>query len=197
MIAHIKGRLVEKTPTYVIVETGGVGYLINISLNTFSKLPNEEACFLHTHFVDREDAQILYGFADKEERRLFRHLISVSGVGPSTAQVVLSSMSPEETVHEILSSDVGAIQKVKGIGSKTAQRIIVDLKDRIAKEGAILPDEVIPGSESNKSLEDALSALIMLGFAKNAAEKALRQVIEKEGRDLSVEQLIKATLKRL
>ena len=197
MIAHIKGRLVEKTPTYVIVETGGVGYLINISLNTFSKLPNDEACMLHTHFAVREDAQILYGFADKEERRLFRHLISVSGVGPSTAQIVLSSMSPDETVNAILSSNVGALQKVKGIGSKTAQRIIVDLKDRIAKEGAILPDGVIVDSESNKSLEDALSALIMLGFAKNAAEKALSQVIENEGRDLSVEQLIKATLKRL
>ena len=197
MIAHIKGRLVEKTPTFVIVETGGVGYYINISLNTFSKLPDEEACLLYTHFSVREDAQTLYGFSDKEERRLFRHLISVSGVGPSTAQVVLSSMSPEETVNAILSSNVGAIQQVKGIGSKTAQRIIVDLKDRIAKEGSILPDGVIVHETSNKTLEDALSALLMLGFAKSAAEKALSTVIEKEGRDLSVEQLIKATLKRL
>ena len=197
MIAHIKGRLVEKTPTCVIVETGGVGYYINISLNTFSKLPDDEACLLYTHFAVREDAQTLYGFADKEERKLFRYLISVSGVGPSTAQVVLSSMSPMETINAILSSNVGAIQQVKGIGSKTAQRIIVDLKDRITKDGSVFSDETTPLSPSNKTQEDALSALLMLGFAKSAAEKALSQVITKEGQDLSVEQLIKATLKSL
>ena len=194
MIAHIKGRLVEKTPTYVIVETGGVGYLINISLNTFSKLPNDEACMLHTHFAVREDAQILYGFADKEERRLFRHLISVSGVGPSTAQVVLSTFSPNETKQYIITADVAALQSVKGIGAKTAQRIIIDLKDKLGK-GITTTD--IHLYQDNDLRMQALSALVALGFSKKVAEQKVDKTLRNSSEDLSVEALVKSALSQM
>ena len=151
----------------------------------------------YTHFVVREDAQVLFGFADQEERRLFRHLISVSGVGPSTARMVLSSMSPEEMIQSVVSGNVMAIQKVKGIGAKSAQRIIIDLRDKLAKEGAVSSGSPDSLSLDNKTVEDALSALLMLGFAKNAAEKAIGQVVKTEGSELSVEDLLKAALKIL
>lgn len=193
MIAQIKGRLVEKTPTYVVIDCGGVGYEINISLNTFSALDNEELCFLYTHFIVREDAQLLYGFKEKSERELFRLLISVSGVGASTAMMILSSLSPKETKQAILGGDVNTLKSVKGIGAKSAERIIIDLRDKIAKvEGA----ESISISSNNTIKEEALSALIMLGFAKNPAEKALTKIMSL-GEDLSVEELIKRTLKNL
>ena len=151
----------------------------------------------YTHFAVREDAQVLFGFADQEERRLFRHLISVSGVGPSTARMVLSSMSPEEMIQSVVSGKVMAIQKVKGIGAKSAQRIIIDLRDKLAKEGAVSSGSPDSLSLDNKTVEDALSALLMLGFAKNAAEKAIGQVVKTEGSELSVEDLLKAALKIL
>lgn len=151
----------------------------------------------YTHFAVREDAQVLFGFADQEERRLFRHLISVSGVGPSTARMVLSSMSPEEMIQSVVSGNVMAIQKVKGIGAKSAQRIIIDLRDKLAKEGAVSSGSPDSLSLDNKTVEDALSALLMLGFAKNAAEKAIGQVVKTEGSELSVEDLLKAALKTL
>ena len=197
MIEYIKGRLVEKTPTYAIIETSGIGYYINTSLNTFSKIPDQEACSLFIHFSVREDAQTLYGFYEKEERELFRNLISVSGIGPSTAQVLLSSLSPEEAVQAILSADVSTIQKVKGIGSKTAQRIILDLKDKISKVSLASTDQINTLNTSNKSHQDALSALLMLGFGKASTEKVLDKVVKESGHDISVEQLIKAALKRL
>jgi len=197
MITYIKGKLIEKNPTYAIVECNGVGYFINISLHTFSKLPDDEACLLYTHFAVREDAQTLYGFADKEERRLFRHLISVSGVGPSTAKLVLSSMSPSEILHSIVTGDEVTIQSVKGIGGKTAQRIIVDLRDRLVKEGALVEEGAPSLPTSNKTHQDALSALLMLGFAKSAADKAIGKVVKAEGADLTVEHLIKAALNNL
>lgn len=150
---------------------------------------------LYTHFAVREDAQVLYGFADQEERRLFRHLISVSGVGPSTARMVLSSMSPEELIQSVVSGNVMAIQKVKGIGAKSAQRIIIDLRDKLAKEGTLSSNSPDSFSLDNKTLEDTLSALLMLGFAKNAVEKAIGQVVKAEGSELSVEDLVKAALK--
>lgn len=193
MIAQIKGRLVEKTPTYVVVDCGGIGYEINISLNTFSALDSDELCFLYTHFIVREDAQLLYGFKDKSERELFRLLISVSGVGASTAMMILSSLSPKETKQAILVGDVNTLKSVKGIGAKSAERIIVDLKDKIGKvEGA----DSISLSQNNTIKEEALSALVMLGFAKNPAEKALTKIMASED-NLSVEQLIKITLKNL
>ena len=197
MIEHIKGRLIEKTPTYAIIETGGIGYYVNTSLNTYSKIPDKEACSLYIHFSVREDAQTLYGFYEKEERDLFRNLISASGIGPSTAQVLLSSLSPDEAVQAILSADVATIQKVKGIGSKTAQRIILDLKDKISKGSLGATEGINALNSSNKSHQDALSALLMLGFGKAATEKVLDKVVKDSGQDISVEQLIKAALQRL
>ena len=198
MITHINGRLVEKTPTYVIIECNGIGYFLNISLNTFSKLPDDESCKLYTHFSVKEDSQTLFGFADLAERSLFRHLISVSGVGPSTARMVLSSMNSAEIHNAILTGNADLIQSVKGIGAKTAQRIILDLRDKLAKEDFV--EEFTASSNvqiDNNSFSDALSALQMLGFAKNAAEKAISKVLKAEGNNLSVEQLIKSSLKYL
>ena len=193
MIAQIKGRLVEKTPTFVVIDCGGVGYEIHISLNTYSSLSNEELCFLYTHFIVREDAQLLYGFKEKSERELFRLLISVSGVGASTAMMILSSLSPKDTQHAILSGDVNTLKSVKGIGAKSAERIIIDLRDKIGK---VENTGSISGIPNNTIKEEALSALIMLGFSKKPAENALTKVMS-SGEDLSVEALIKRTLKNL
>jgi Holliday junction DNA helicase RuvA len=193
MIAQIKGRLIEKTPTYVIVDCSGVGYQLNISLNTFSKLGDTELCMLFTHFVVREDAQLLYGFKEKSERELFRQLISVSGVGSSTAMVILSSLSPDETKQAILTADVMTLKGVKGIGAKTAERIIIDLRDKISKLEGL---DTILSSPNNTIKEEALSALIMLGFSKKPAESALTKIVS-AGEELTVEELIKRTLKHL
>lgn len=193
MIAQIKGRLIEKTPTYVVVDCNGVGYQINISLNTFSKIGNEENCLLFTHFVIREDAHLLYGFKEKSERELFRQLISVSGVGSSTAIMILSSLSPDETKAAIISGNVNTLKGVKGIGLKTAERIIIDLRDKVGKnEGT----ELFSISSNNTIKEEALSALVMLGFSKMPAEKALAKIMT-ESPNLTVEELIKRTLKSL
>ena len=193
MIAHIKGRLLEKTPTYVVVDCNGVGYELKISLNTFSKLGDSEVCSLFTHFVVREDAQLLYGFKETSERELFRLLISVSGVGSATAMMILSSLSPNETKQAILNNDVNVLKSVKGIGAKSAERIIIDLRDKIGKvEGTT----TISNPLSNTVKEEALSALVMLGFSKNPAEKALNKILA-IGEDLTVEELIKRTLKNL
>ncbi len=193
MIAQINGRLIEKTPTYVIIDCGGVGYQLNISLNTYSKIGDKEACLLFTHFVVREDAQLLYGFKEKSERELFQLLISVSGVGSSTAMMILSSLSPKETKSAIMLGDTPTLQRVKGIGAKSAQRIIVDLKDKVVKlDGA----EDISASPSNTMKEEALSALVMLGFSKKPAEKALTKILS-GGEEFTLEELIKRTLKNL
>ena len=193
MIAQIKGRLVEKTPTYVVIDCNGVGYEIHISLNTYSQLGDSEACFLFTHFIVREDAQLLYGFKETSERELFRLLISVSGVGASTAMMILSSLSPNDTKQAILGGDVNTLKSVKGIGAKSAERIIIDLRDKIAKvEGT---DSISPLMD-NTIKDEALSALVMLGFSKKPAEKALGKIIATNP-DLSVEELIKMTLKNL
>jgi Holliday junction DNA helicase RuvA len=193
MIAHIKGRLIEKTPTYVVIDCNGVGYELKISLNTFSKLGDSELCSLHTHFVVREDAQLLYGFKETSERELFRLLISVSGVGSATAMMILSSLSSNEIKQAILNSDVNVLKSVKGIGAKSAERIIIDLRDKIGKvEGTT----IISNPLSNTVKDEALSALVMLGFAKNSAEKALNKIISLE-EELTVEGLIKRTLKNL
>ncbi|HIA37527.1 MAG TPA: Holliday junction branch migration protein RuvA [Flavobacteriales bacterium] len=197
MITHINGRLVEKNPTYVIIECNGIGYFLNISLTTYSKLPEDESCKLYTHFSVKEDAQTLYGFVDLAERNLFRHLISVSGVGPSTARMVLSSMDSAEIHNAILTGNVGLIQSVKGIGAKTAQRLILDLRDKLAKEDLDVESTISSLQIDNNSFTDALSALQMLGFAKNVAEKAIGKVLKAEGNNLSVEQLIKLSLKNV
>ena len=193
MIAQIKGQLVEKTPTYVVIDCGGVGYELKISLNTFSQIGGEASCLLYTHFVVREDAQLLYGFKEKSERELFRLLTSVSGVGPSTAMMILSSLSPNETKTAIVSGDVNTLKSVKGIGQKSAERVIVDLKDKITG----IEVSATNNSISNNTIKDeALSALMMLGFSKKPAEKALDKIIA-SSEDLTVEELIKRTLKNL
>lgn len=193
MIAQIKGKLIDKTPTYVVIDCGGIGYEVKISLNTFSQLGESEVCLLYTHFVVREDAQLLYGFKETSERELFRLLISVSGVGASTAMMILSSLSPSETKQAILNNEVNTLKSVKGIGAKSAERIIIDLRDKIAKVGG---ESTISLATNNTVKEEALSALVMLGFAKNPAEKALQKIV-KDGDDFSVEELIKRALKSL
>jgi len=191
MIAHLNGRLIEKSPTEVVIECGGIGYLVKISLHTFSQLPSNEAIKIYTQFIVREDAQLLYGFADKVERDMFNLLISVSGIGPNTAILMLSSLTPSEVANAIGSEDVSTIQSVKGIGLKTAQRVIVDLKDKMLKFG--LSDD--SGTISNNTIRfDALTALVSLGFDKKAAEKALNRIFNDQA---SVELLIKDALKVL
>ena len=191
MITQIKGRLVEKNPTYVVVDCNGVGYLLHISLNTFSDIPESEAVTFFTHLSIREDAHTLYGFIKRAEREIFKLLISVSGVGPSTARTMLSSMTAEEIQQAIASGNVAVIQSAKGIGAKTAQRLILDLKDKILKTFDM--DEVSV-SENNTNKEEALSALEVLGFTKKQSDKVLNTIL-KESPNASVEQLIKQALK--
>ncbi len=193
MITQIRGRLIEKNPTYVVVDCSGVGYLLHISLQTFSSIGNEEAVRLYTHLSIREDAHTLFGFHSKTEREVFRLLISVSGVGPSIARTMLSSMTSEEIQNAIASENVALIQSVKGIGAKTAQRVIVDLRDKIIKTFDI--DEVsVQTNNTNK--EEALSALEVLGFNRKQSEKVVSNIL-KESPEATVELLIKKALKSL
>tara|TARA_Y100001933_G_C19008683_1_gene567749 strand:+ start:3465 stop:4049 length:585 start_codon:yes stop_codon:yes gene_type:complete len=194
MIHHIKGRLVEKSPTHAIIEASGVGYFVNISLITFSKLGNDENCRLFTHLSIKEDSHTLYGFAEKSEREIFRQLISVNGVGSSTARIMLSSMTAEEITTAIVTSDVNALKSIKGIGAKSAQRIIVDLKDKLGKIDGI--EQNILTFANNTNRDEALSALLALGFIKNSVEKILNKVLKAQP-DLDVENLIKEALKNL
>jgi holliday junction DNA helicase RuvA len=195
MYDYFEGRLAEKNPAYAVIDVHGIGYFLNISLYTFSKLPEEDDQFmLYAHLVVKEDALVLYGFADMEERELFRQLISVSGVGAGTARMILSSFNPDEIAQAIVTGNVAQLQRIKGIGSKTAQRIIIDLKDKLSKE--LIPHEKA-GIMHNTKKEEALSGLIILGFQKMVAEKALNKVIEIKGLALSVEDLIRNALKIL
>lgn len=193
MINHINGKLIEKSPTHAVIEAAGVGYFINISLNTYSKLGTKESCKLLTHLSIKEDAHTLFGFVEEEEREVFRKLISVSGVGASTARVMLSSLSPSEIATAIGSSNVGVLKAVKGIGAKTAERIIIDLKDKINKIGG-LESLSIPVQNSNQ--QEASSALLALGFAKNSVDKILNKIASNNS-ELTVEGLIKEALKQL
>jgi len=194
MYSYIEGKIVEKTPTYVVIDVNGIGYQIHISLNTYSKIEGLANCKLHTHFVVREDAHLLYGFHSVHERKLFVHLISVSGVGANIARLILSSMSPEELYSNILNGNIPALQSVKGIGGKTAQRIIIDLKDKLEKDEGM--HENVHFSHNTKK-DEALSGLVVLGFNKNLASKAIDSVLKSKGNDLSVEELIKTVLKSL
>jgi Holliday junction DNA helicase RuvA len=193
MIEFLKGRLAEKNPSFVVIECNGVGYYLNISLNTYSAIGEGEAISLFTHLAIREDAHVLYGFADREERMFFRQLISVSGVGASTAQMVLSSLSPSEAMSAILNSDAATLQSVKGIGGKTAQRIIIDLKDKIGKMDVV---SEISLSAHNTNRQEALSALFALGFDKNKSTKMIDNLL-KSNSELPVEELVKSALKKL
>lgn len=194
MYAYIDGKLAFKSPAYVVIDAGGVGYHINISLNTFSKLGDSERCKLYVWQHVKEDAHTLYGFADEGEKRLFLHLISVSGIGPNTGRMMLSSITPEEVQTAIVQGNVTQIQRIKGIGPKSAQRVILELQDKLRKEG---PDTLISMPANNTVKDEALSALVMLGFARNAAEKVLDNEIGKNTGTLTVEQLIKSALKTL
>ena len=194
MYDYIHGKLVEKNPAYAVVDVNGVGYLLNISIHTYAQLQQDERCTLYTHLVVREDDILLYGFADTGERELFRQLISVSGVGVNTARIILSSLSPVEVVRAIAEGNAILLQQIKGIGAKTAQRIIIDLKDKVSRE--LIPHEK-SGILHNTKKEEALSGLIILGFQKMSADKALNKIIESEGTGLTVEQLIKHALKVL
>ncbi|MBK6344759.1 MAG: Holliday junction branch migration protein RuvA [Bacteroidales bacterium] len=188
MYAFIEGKISEINPASVVIDCHGVGYDISISVNTFSLIKDMKECRLLTHLAVREDAMILFGFAGENERLLFRHLISVSGVGAGTARLILSSLSPEEVTDAIVSGNVGLLQRVKGIGGKTAQRIIIDLKDKLGKDSGI---REILGSPHNTKKEEALSALSMLGFNKNLAEKTIEKIMKEDGNAVTVEQLIK------
>jgi len=194
MYDYIQGRLAEKNPAYAVIDVNGIGYLLNISLHTYTQLREDERCTLYTHLVVREDDLLLYGFADTGERELFRQLISVSGVGVNTARIILSSLTPGEVVRAIAEENAALLQRIKGIGAKTAQRIIIDLKDKLSKE--LIPYEK-SGIMHNTKKEEALSGLIILGFPKMLADKALNKIIESEGTGLTVEQLIKHALKVL
>lgn len=191
MITQLKGRLVEKNPTHIVVDCNGVGYLLHISLHTYEQLTSDELLTVFTHLSIKEDAHTLYGFVTKVEREIFRLLISVSGVGPSIARTMLSSMTSEEIQQAIASGNVALIQSVKGIGAKTAQRLILDLKDKILKTYDL---EELPSPQHNTNKEEALSALEVLGFARKISEKVLDKILKVES-DLSVEILIKKALK--
>lgn len=193
MFEYIKGDINDLTPTAVIVDNHGMGYYINITLNTYSQLSGHKSAQLYLHQVIRDDAHLLFGFNELKERDVFRLLISVSGVGANTARVMLSSLTAEEIKKAIFSNNSKTLQDVKGIGAKTAQRIIIELKDKIGKEDE-LGEIVVP--QNNTIKEEALSALVMLGFAKNTVAKVLDKVI-KANTPTSVEELIKIALKQL
>ncbi len=191
MYEYISGKVAESSPAHVVIDVNGIGYLLQISLNTFSRLEGKTEAQLFIHENIREDTFALFGFADPSERDLFRHLISVSGIGANTARMMLSSLSPEELRGAILTDNVNVIKGVKGIGAKTAQRVIVDLKDKLGKEPV---DQKIFTSQDNTIREEALSALVMLGFAKPGAQKAIDKLLAQSPL-LKVEEVIKQALK--
>jgi len=193
MIAHLQGKLVEKSPTQVVIDCGGVGYHVNISLHTYSLLPATDFIKLFTHLQIKEDAHTLFGFVEKSEREIFKLLLSVSGIGASIARTMLSSLDPKQITSAIASGDVVTIQSIKGIGSKTAQRVILDLKEKILK---LYDLDEVSMSQNNTNRDEALSALEVLGFVRKASERIVEKII-KEAPDSSVEYIIKQALKNL
>jgi holliday junction DNA helicase ruvA len=194
MITQLQGKLIEKNPTHVVIDCHGVGYFVNISLNTYSALPEGEAIKLYTYLQIKEDAHTLYGFLTKAEREVFVLLLSVSGVGASTARTMLSSLTATHVRSAIINGDVATIQAVKGIGAKTAQRVVLDLKDKMLK----LQDfEEVHFNTLNTNKEEALAALEVLGFVRKQAEKVVDTIIKSDSEELSVEEIIKQALKRL
>jgi Holliday junction DNA helicase RuvA len=193
MIAHIQGKLVEKTPIEVVIDCGGVGYQINISLHTYSLLPNSDQIKLFTYLQVKEDAHTLFGFVEKSEREIFKMLLSVSGIGASIARTMLSSLEPKQIIQAIASADVGTVQSIKGIGNKTAQRVILDLKEKVIK---LYDLDEVSMVQNNTNRDEALSALEVLGFVRKTSEKVIEKII-KEDPDASVESIIKKALKSL
>ena len=192
MYAYIEGKLSSVNPTQAVIDCNGVGYLMNISLQTYSRIKDLNHCRLYAHLSIKEDAHQLYGFFDEYERQVFRSLISVSGVGSTTARLILSSLSPDEITQAIAGANTNLLQSIKGIGAKSAQRIIVDLKDKISKD-TFSGDLIAPSR--NTTRQETLSALIMLGFSKLQAEKAIDKAIQSSGNLQSVEDLLKESLK--
>ena len=195
MISYLRGRLVQKEPAFLIIDVNGVGYQVLISLNTYSEIKEKEDITLLTMLVVREDAHILYGFATSAEKIMFQQLISVNGVGPSTAILVLSSMNPVDLRNAIIREEVHTLQSVKGIGAKTAQRLILELKDKVKKDGAEISSETNQAGAHNIIRNEALSALMTLGISRQAAEKSIDLVLKKSGNNLSLEELVKIALK--
>ena len=193
MITHIQGKLVQKTPTHVIIDCNGIGYFVNISLHTFSQIPDQEAIKVFTHLQVKEDSHTLYGFISSAEREIFRLLISVSGIGANTARTMLSSLTPKQIREGIAVGDVALIQSVKGIGLKTAQRVIIDLKDKVLK---IYDIDETSLSQNNTNKDEALSALEVLGFMKKQSERIVEKIVISTP-DASVEFIIKEALKNL
>jgi Holliday junction DNA helicase RuvA len=193
MIAHLQGKVTEKTPTHVVLDCAGVGYHVNISLHTYSLLPDLEHIKLFTYLQIKEDSHSLFGFVEKSEREIFKMLLSVSGIGASIARTMLSSLDPKQIIQAIAVADLSTIQSIKGIGSKTAQRVILDLKDKVLKLYDI--DEVSM-THSNTNRDEALSALEVLGFVRKLSEKAVEKIV-REDPNASVESIIKQALKTL
>jgi len=193
MITHLQGKLVEKTPTQVVIDCGGVGYYVNISLHTYSLLPTTDFIKLFTYLQIKEDAHTLFGFVEKSEREIFKLLLSVSGIGSSIARTMLSSLDPKQITNAIASGDVVTIQSIKGIGSKTAQRVILDLKEKVLK---LYDLDEVSMSQSNTNRDEALSALEVLGFVRKSSERVVEKIV-KEAPEASVEYIIKQALKNL
>lgn len=195
MISFLKGKLVQKYPTHVVIDVSGVGYHANISLQTFSEIKDQENVLLHTHLSIREDAHVLFGFSNEAERKLFQQLISVNGVGPNTAIVMLSYMNSSEIKNAIVSEDAVALQKIKGIGGKTALRVIIELKDKLKKESWEDTNPALSVGPHNTVRREALSALLTLGLPKATAEKSVDTVLKKSGNTIILEDLVKQALK--
>ena len=195
MIAYLNGRLVHKDPTYVLLEVSGIGYEVKISLHTYAALKDKEQCKILTYLHIKEDAHTLYGFGEGAEKRLFQHLISVSGIGPGTALMMLSSLNPSELESAIIHEDVRTLSGVKGIGAKTAQRVILELRDKVMKGEVVTPSASFASAAHTTVRQEALSALVTLGINRAAAEKTLDTLLKQHGNTLSLEQLIKFALK--
>lgn len=195
MIAFLKGKLVHREPTFVVVDVNGVGYQLQISLQTFSEIKEQENIMLHTHLSIREDAHVLFGFSSTAEKKLFQQLTSVSGVGPSTAIVMLSYMNTNELKTAIVKEDAASLQAIKGIGGKTAQRVIIELRDKLKKETWEETQPAFSSSSHNTIRNEALSALLTLGLPKAAAEKSVDTVLKKSGNTITLEDLVKQALK--
>ncbi|HNQ12815.1 MAG TPA: Holliday junction branch migration protein RuvA [Bacteroidia bacterium] len=194
MFEYISGKFIERTPTHFVVDVNGIGYHIQVSLHTYAQLKNIDAGKLYVYFAVKEDSHTLYGFADDAEKKLFKHLISVNGVGTGTARMILSSLSPPEVHKCIVSGNAPVLQSIKGIGAKSAQRIIIDLKDKLLKEHD--PSDFV-STNGNMVRDEALSALLTLGFARSQAEKALDHALRNETDQMDVEQVLKAALSQL
>ncbi len=195
MISFLKGKLVQKNPTHVVIDVSGVGYHVNISLQTFSEIKDQENVMLFTHLSIREDAHVLFGFSNESERKLFQQLISVNGVGAGTAIIMLSYMNSSEIKTAIVSEDAGALQKIKGIGGKTALRVIIELKDKLKKESWDDTNPAVSVGPHNTVRKEALSALLTLGLPKAMAEKSVDTVLKKSGNTITLEDLVKQALK--